>query len=369
MKGKKILHVVSVSFSLRYFVGNQFHYFKEKGYEFHVACSESAEFNSLAKEFDFKQFPVPILRSIDPLQDIKSIYKLYRYIRRERFDIVIAHSPKGGLIGMIAAYLAQVPTRVFFRHGLVFETVTGLKKCLLINIERLIGFCANSIVNVSPSINKISDQLQLNSSSKNVLLGKGTCNGIDTTRFTPRSGFNHPKIKTIGFVGRLSKDKGIFELIEAWKMLCQEYGSIRLLLVGPIDERDPLPTATLDQIQEDPSIVYVGGVSDTAFYYNEMDIFVLPSYREGFPTVTLEASASGLPVVTTKVTGCIDSIIENVTGIFAENTAESIYEKIKFYIDNSDITKEHGESGSQFVRDNFSENYVYKEIEKKLLKG
>lgn len=367
MKRKKILHVVSVSFSLRYFVGNQFHYFKEKGYEFHVACSTSAEFDSLAQEFDFKQFPVPVLRSINPLQDIKSIYKLYQYIRREKFDIVITHSPKGGLIGMLAAYLAQVPTRVFFRHGLVFETVTGLKKHLLINIERLIGFCANSIVNVSPSISKISDQLHLNRSSKNVLLGKGTCNGIDTVRFAPRAGYKNPEITTVGFVGRLSKDKGIVELIEAWKMLSHEYGSIRLLLVGPVDERDPLPTATLDQIKKNPSIKYVGGVSDTALYYNEMDVFVLPSYREGFPTVTLEASASGLPIVTTKVTGCIDSIIENFTGLFAENTAQSLYEKIKFYIDHSEIAREHGENGIQFVRDNFSENFIYTEIEKKLL--
>lgn len=367
MKNKKVLHIVSVSFSLRYFVGNQFHYFKEKGYDFHVACSESAEFTSLSEEFEFKPFPIPILRTINPLQDIKSIYKLYKYIRSEKFDLVIAHSPKGGLVGMLAAYLAGVPKRIFFRHGLVFETITGFKKLLMINIERMIGFCANSIVNVSPSIAKASNELKLNASSKNVLLGKGTCNGIDITRFKPRSDYNDPELITIGFVGRLSKDKGLVELIDAWKLLCDEFSSIRLLLVGPVDERDQLPQATLDYICQSPTIEYVGGVSDTSLYYNRMNIFVLPSYREGFPTVTLEASSSGLPIVTTKVTGCIDSIIEDVTGFFADNNPYSLYEKIKFYIENQELARFHGTNGYQFVQENFSENFIYQEIEKKLL--
>lgn len=367
MSVKKVLHIVSVSFSLRYFVGNQFHYFKKKGYEFHVACSDSLDFTALSHEFTFIPFPVPILRSINPLQDIKSIYRLYQYIRREQFDIVIAHSPKGGLIGILAAYLARTPKRIFFRHGLVFETVTGLKKHLLINIERLIGFCATSIVNVSPSVARVSDQLQLNSSSKNVLLGKGTCNGIDITKFKPRFGYKDTTVITIGFVGRMSKDKGLIELVDAWKLLCNEYKSIRLLLIGPMDERDTLPHSTLNQVHVDPTIEYVGGVDDTSLYYNKMDIFILPSYREGFPTVTLEASASGLPVVTTKVTGCIDSIVENVTGIFAENTAESLYTLLKYYIDNQEIAHIHGTNGHQFVIDNFSEDFIYKQIEDKIL--
>lgn len=367
MKDKKVLHIVSVSFSLRYFVGNQFHYFKEKGYEFHVACSDSPEFIALSQEFAFKPFPISILRSINPLEDIKSIYKLYRYIRREQFDIVIAHSPKGGLIGMLAAYLARTPKRIFFRHGLVFETVTGLKKHLLINIERLIGFCSTSIVNVSPSVAKVSDRLHLNTSTKNELLGKGTCNGIDITKFKPRLGYRDDALVTIGFVGRMSKDKGLIELIDAWKLLCKEYKAIQLLLVGPMDERDPLPHSTLKQLQIDPTIEYVGGVDDTALYYNKMHIFVLPSYREGFPTVTLEASASGLPVVTTKVTGCIDSIVENVTGIFADNTAGSLCTMLKYYIDNQDIAQCHGANGHKFVSDNFSEQSIYKEIQDKLL--
>lgn len=363
---KKVLHIVSVSFSLRYFIGNQFHSFKEKGYEFHVVCSESSELFALSEEFGFKPFPIPVLRSINPIQDIKSIYNLYQYIHREKFDIVIAHSPKGGLIGMLAAYLAGAPKRIFFRHGLVFETSSGLKKHMLIGIERLISRCAHQVVDVSPSVARVSQQLKLTPAAKSIILGRGSCNGVDVTRFKHRPGYKQEGIKTIGFVGRLSRDKGIVDLVEAWQLLKAEYGNIRLLLVGPLDERDGLDSGIIKQIQEDTTITAVGGVANTELYYNEMDIFVLPSYREGLPTVTLEASASRLPIVTTRVTGCIDSIIEHKTGIFADNSAISLFEAIKFYLVYPNVALRHGLAGEQFVQENFSEQQHYQEIEKML---
>ncbi len=365
--GKKVLHIVSVSFSLRYFIGNQFHYFKERGYEFHVACSPSDELVSLSKEYGFAVFPVPVLRSISPVQDIITITKLYQYILREKFDIVIAHSPKGGLLGMISAYLARVPKRIYFRHGLVFETASGFSKRLLITIERITAACSHIIVNVSPSIIKSSNNLKLNPPHKNVLLGNGTCNGIDVNRFVHRPAHSDSTVTTIGFVGRLCKDKGIYELIGAWALLQKEYPLLRLLLVGPLDERDRLDKAITDQIYADPAVEYVGEVDDTSPYYNSMDIFVLPSYREGFPTVTLEASASGLPIVTTRVTGCIDSIREQETGIYADNTISGLYHALKFYIDQPQIAREHGSNGRAFVCANFSEEKIYQEIESKLL--
>lgn len=365
MKGKKVLHIVSVSFSLQYFVGNQFHYFKQKGYEFHVACSESAEFAALSKEFGFKPFSIPILRSIDPLQDIKSIYKLYRYIRQENFDIVIAHSPKGGLIGMLASYLARTPKRVFFRHGLVFETVNGFKRQLLINIERLIGSCANLVVNVSPSITDISNKFRLNDKNKNTLLGKGTCNGIDLNRFQYRPKTNPHFI--LGYVGRLSRDKGIIELVDAWLHFEKDKQNVYLHLVGPLDERDVLPPDTVKKINESPSIRFFGSVKDTSTYYNEMDVFILPSYREGFGMVILEASASGLPIITTKSTGCINAIEENITGIYTKIETGDIASAIDYYFKNPHLREHHGKNGIMFVQNNFSEQRLFDEIEAKVL--
>lgn len=361
---KKVLHVLSVSFSIKYFIGNQFKYFKAKGVEFHVACSYSAELLQLSEEYDFTLFPIPIKRAIDPIQDIKSIYKLTQYIKKEKFDIVITHSPKGGLIGSVASFIAGTPKRVYFRHGLVFETLFGVKRKLLILVEKLNGALSNTVVNVSPSIQRKSEKLRLNKPYKNIVLGKGTCNGVDVHRFMHRDGFKKKDVKVIGFVGRISKDKGIAQLIEAWKILTQSNTNIKLLLVGPIDERDPIEADLIEYIDNEISIDFVGEVSDVTNYYNKMDLFVLPSFREGFPTVTLEASSSCLPVITSRATGCIDSIIENKTGKFVEINGIDIAQAIQYYLDNPALMFEHGIEGENFVKNNFSEEIVYPLIEK-----
>lgn len=364
----KILHVVSISFSIKYFIGNQFQYFGQSGYTFYVACSDSLELTELSKKYNFKAVPIPILRNISPLQDLISIWRLYRFIKKNNFDVVIAHSPKGGLIGMIASFLARTPKRVFFRHGLVFETATGIKRRLLIFIERFTSFCAHRVVNVSPSVERKSVLLKLNSNSKNIILGKGTCNGVNIQKFYPNSRNKNLGKIVVGFVGRLSNDKGISELIQAWKLLEVRFNNIELLLIGPKDERDKLVLETFRELEHNRSIRYIGEVKDTSCYYHQMDIFILPSYREGFPTVTLEASASGLPIITTKNTGCIDSIIENETGVFTELNPPSIADKIAYYVENPEIRSLHGENGRKFVVENFSEDLIYHEIENQVLK-
>lgn len=366
----KVLQIVSVSFSLRYFIGNQFSHFRSKGISYTVACSPSEDLYQYSKEKKFDVFPVAIRRSISPVQDLFSIWKLYRFIKRNKFDVVIAHTPKGGLIGMISSFLAGSPKRVYFRHGLVFETSKGLKHKLLVLIEKVTSYCAHLIVNVSPSIENKALQLGLNDPSKNIILGQGTCNGIDINRFTPITPTTNDDVKrkiTIGFVGRLSNDKGITELVEAWKILEARHSHIELLLIGPVDERDRLIPETMTSIENSKSIRCLGEIHDVAMYYREMDIFVLPSYREGFPTVTLEASASGLPVVTTKNTGCVDSILEGKTGIFTELTPQAIADALEVYIGDPALRKEHGSNGRRFVVENFSEQIVYKEIASKIL--
>ncbi|WP_149524367.1 glycosyltransferase family 4 protein [Sphingobacterium hotanense] len=363
----KVLQVVSISFSLKYFIGNQFKYFKDRGVRFYVSCSPSDSLDSYADEMGFSVFPVEISRSISPLQDLKSIFKLYKYIKENDFDVVIAHSPKGGLVGMISSFLAKTPKRVFFRHGLVFETSSGLKRQLLIFIEKLTSRCAHTVVNVSQSVQDEAIKLSLNRQEKNLILGRGTCNGINIDNFKPRQKVRYISETVVGFVGRLSNDKGITELVGSWELLLKKYKNIRLLLIGPIDDRDGLVPETLDKIDKLESIEYLGAVDDTSRLYNDMDIFVLPSYREGFPTVTLEASASALPIVTTKKTGCIDSIIENHTGIFTELNPEAIAGAIEFYILNKDVAIQHGDNGRKFVVDNFSEEKIYNIIDEKLL--
>ncbi|MCL4639218.1 MULTISPECIES: glycosyltransferase family 4 protein [Olivibacter] len=373
---KKILHVVSVSFSLTYFIGDQFDHFRDKGWDMHVVCSQSAHFNDYAAEKKFTPHPIAINRKISPLADIKAIFKLRKLIRDERIEVVFGHTPKGGLIAMVAAFLAGVKKRVYVRHGLVYETSKGLKRTLLKSIERITGYMAQRVVCVSPSILTISNQEHLSDKKKNVVLGKGTFNGIDTRlKFNPDQldSTNIMKLRgqhniqnqdiVIGFVGRIAVDKGIGVLLEAWKLLKARYRDIKLVLIGPFDERDNIDDQLQDMIRLDEDIISTGHIEDTRNYYGLLDVFVLPSYREGLPTVILEASSLCVPVVATKVTGCVDAVLTGYTGFLTEHDPVEIANVIAYYIDNPRLRLEHGKNGRNFVVQHFDQRDMWKRIE------
>ena len=375
-KNKNILHVVNVFFVIPYFLGNQLLFFKDLGYDSFIACSPSKELKAESIKKKFQYIETPISRSISILNDLKSIVNIIRYIKKNKIDIVIGHTPKGGLLAMIAAFIIRVPKRIYFRHGLVFETAKGFKRFLLINMDRLTASLATKIIVVSPSVFDESIKYKLNSANKQVILHKGTCNGIDIDWFDSSKSVESNIIKLknelkipmsniiIGFTGRLVVDKGINELVDAFQMLKKKYANISLLLVGMNEERDGLPLSTIDKIQADQDIIVTGYIANAIImnYYALMDIYILPSYREGFPTSVLEASAMKLPVVTTKVTGCIDSIIENVTGIFVDNNKNSICDGLEKYLNSKELRILHGEKGREFVEGNFKQILIWNEL-------
>lgn len=364
---------------LPYFIGQQFLYFKNRNIEQYVACTESEFLKKYINKINVPYFEVPIVRSISPLRDLIAIFSLISIIKRNKITHVFGHTPKGAMVAMIAAYLANVQNRVYFRHGLVYETSSGIKRKLLIYIEKLTSRLATKIVNVSPSVlsKALEDGIDVN---KNIILSKGTCNGVNIERFSilndeskKRSEFLKRTLKieecdfVIGFVGRLVKDKGILDLIEAWKSLEKKGLNVKLLLVGPFEKRDAIPEDIKTYILNSQNIIHADFIEDVAPYYQLMDVLVLPSYREGFPTVVLEASSMSLPVLTTEVTGCIDSIIDDHTGLYIQNNAEDIVDKIEFYYNNKDVAFHHGRNGREFVERFFKQEVVWKEIEEKLL--
>jgi len=381
MAEKKVLHVVNISFVLPYYIGDQFEYFSDKGIRFYVACQPSDHLIQYAEEMKFKPFSVNILREINVFQDLRAIYLLSRYIKKEKIDIVVSHTPKGGLIGMVSAYLSGINTRVYFRHGIMYETSKGIKRLLLKSIERFTGFLATRVVCVSPSVLAFSAKEKLSAPYKNLLLNKGTCNGIDavnkfnsnrievavTSKLKSEYGIL-PEDRIIGFVGRLVNDKGINELILAWKELLKRHSNIKLLLVGPFEDRDSIPETVKTYIADTPSVIHTGLIEDIVPYYALMNVFILPSYREGFPTSVLEASAMGLPVLTTAATGCRDSIIENHTGLFIGFDILDIVNKISIYLNNPSLAFNHGKNGRDFVLENFQQNKIWEEIEEKIYK-
>lgn len=340
----------------------------------HVACSDSEYINEYARNQGFEYITTPVNRSISIKDDIGSIIRLCKYIRSNKIDIVVGHTPKGGLLGMVAAWLSGVPNRIYFRHGLVYETSYGLKRAILKNVDRLASACATKVVCVSPSVLRRSTEDHLASKNKQIILGEfGTCNGVDTLgQFNP-SLLDQTRLKClrkdlgiksgdfiIGYSGRLVRDKGIIELVNAFGRL-ENADNCKLLLVGMFEQRDALPTEIQKRIKDDVRIIYTGFVNGgMEYYYSLMDVYVLASYREGFPTGVLEAQAMARPVITTRVTGCCDSIVDGVTGLFADNDADDLRDKIdEIRLDH----KINGENGRRWVVDHFDSRSIWKEIE------
>lgn len=377
-----VLHVVNIYFVIPYFLGDQLLFFRDRGYKEYIICSPSDEIKQYAEShlFDYKE--VAIERKISVWKDLVAILSTCKYIHKENINIVTGHTPKGALIAMIAAYIMRVPIRIYFRHGLVYETSLGFKRKLLIWMDRITSKLATKIVCVSPSICKKSLDDHLNSSTKQLLLSKGTCNGIDVFKFNKATldakQLNALKHELgldkygfiIGFTGRLVRDKGIVELVQAFKMLSERNDNIALLLVGMLEERDALPAEIVEYIISDSAIISTGYIENSKieYYYALMDVFVLPSYREGFPTSILEASSMQLPIVTTRVTGCIDAVIENETGVFVENDSLDIANAIEKYAISETLREKHGMNGRKYVLDNFDQHLIWSEIEKLYLK-
>jgi glycosyltransferase involved in cell wall biosynthesis len=265
---------------------------------------------------------LPMRREIAPFADLVSLARLCWVLWRLQPDVAEFSTPKAGLLGSLASWLAGVPARVYMLRGLKLETSRGIKRNILLAAERASSRLAHVVLCNSESMRSEAVTLGIASPAKMKLLGNGSSNGVDVERFSPGSGdirnrMNIPDhAKVVGFVGRLTRDKGIPELVEAFDTILKQEPEAHLLLVGWFDAaEDALVAGTRARIESHPRIHCTGFVADTAPYYRAMDLMVLPSWREGFPNAVLEAAATGLPVITTECTGSRDSVVPEVTGL------------------------------------------------------
>jgi len=349
-------------------------------YEQHVICSPSSELKEYSKKMGFEYRETKIVRAIRPCKDLLSLWIVFRYIKKNKINIVVGHAPKGALLSMLAAFILRVPKRIYFRHGLVFETMNGSMRSLMILIDKITAFCATQVVCVSPSLLVKSLEYKLNPPNKQMIIGKGTCGGVDAqSKFNPKNIVSHKLTKlrkslnidddcfVIGYCGRLVRDKGIIDLVEAFEYVLKKVNiRVKLLLVGDFEHRDSIPIHIQSSIKDNKNIVITGFIFDQIeYYYALMNLFILPSYREGFGMSVLEASSMEIPVLTTKATGCRDSIIEGVTGYYVDNTPNSISSMIINLI-NSDELKILGQNGRRFVLENFDHRILWPIIKDEL---
>jgi glycosyltransferase involved in cell wall biosynthesis len=331
MPRPKLIRITTVPLSLEKLLEGQLEYMQE----YYVVTGISADpkkLEELGRNRHYNTFHVEMTRQITPWQDVKALWRLYNYLKQEKPAIVHTHTPKAGVVGMLAAKLADVPIRLHTVAGLPLMEATGIKRKILNAVERLTYACATKVYPNSVGLQKFILKQGFTHKDKLKIIGQGSSNGIDTSHFDPQKYDESLKAVLRGelgitkedfvfiFVGRLVSDKGINELVQAFQNL-KLNGAVsgqnaKLLLVGPLEtELDPLHEETLKAIETNAAIISVGYQEDVRPYLAVSDALAFPSYREGFPNVVMQAGAMGLPAIVSDINGCNEIIIPNKNGI------------------------------------------------------
>jgi len=338
---------------------------QDGGFDPVLTSSPGYRLQHIAKKAGVESAPIPMKREISPLSDVRALWRLYRFMRRARPTITNVGTPKAGLLGGLAACLARVPCRIYTLHGLRLETTTGFKRTILGWAERLACRCAHRVICVSPSVRERAIEMKLVPAGKTVIMASGSFCGVDVERFSPqvvKAGRQRLAERlgipagapVVGFVGRLTRDKGIPELLAAFDQLRETTPELRLLLVGGFEYGDPVPAHVRGRIETDSQIICTGFIPDPSPFYGLMDAFVLPSYREGFPIVSIEAQSCGIPVVTTTATGAIDSIVDGVTGFLVPvGNLETLVARIDLLLRHPQLRARMGRAGRALVMQKF----------------
>jgi len=355
-----LVHITTVPATLGFLTG-QIGYMKAKGFQVHAISSPGKQADEFAKRERVVVHPIEMQRRIAPLLDLRALCRVRRKLQELQPLIVDSHTPKGGLLGTVGAWLARVPVRIYHLHGLPLATARGYKRLLLWCSERVSCLLAHQVLCVSHSLRKMVVENGICPAAKVKVLLNGSINGVDAAGL-----FNPHRVEpwarqatrakcgilteglVVGFVGRIVHDKGIVELAEAWKVLREQFPQLHLLLVGRFEPQDPIPPEVKDELHGDPRIHMSGFSDDVAPLYAAMDVLAFPSYREGLGLVALEASAMTLPVVATCIPGCVDAVVDGVTGtLVPPRDAKALARALGMYLNHPELRHKHGKAGRE----------------------
>ncbi len=351
----------------------QLSFLQANGFTIGLVASDGPQLRKTAEEEGVEVFPLPFEREMSPLRDAVALLQLHSLIRSWKPDVVIAATPKAGLLGMLAAKQAGVPHRIYHLWGLPWESRSGIKKRILGATEKLASACAHEVWPVSHSLQESYVGADFCSLEKTHVIAQGSSNGINPELFAPPSVIQREKLRAelelpsnvpvLGYVGRLTPDKGFRALWESYLNTRKSFPKTHLLVVGDVDFSTPAMESILHEMRNDSQVRLTGLIENPAPYYGLMTLLVFPSHREGFPNVVLEAALNEVPAVGYRVTGVMDAIIDGETGRvvpFLEQSA--LNSAVASYLTNPSLKKLHGANARQRAISKFHCEIIWRAI-------
>ena len=333
---------------------------------------DSASWDTVIKREKINVKKIPMKREIAMFHDLRSLVLIYLFFRKEKPFIVHCNTPKASLLGMLAALVAGVPHRIYTVTGLRFEGEKGFRQRLLISMEKITCWAATKVIPEGNGVKQTIAEYKITGKQMNVI-GNGNINGIDTNYFNPelileadmnklKKGLNiYDKDFVYVYVGRIVSNKGIGELVEAFSQISTDYQRVKLLLVGPLEEKlDPLNDITIKTMKENRNIILTGFQPDIRPYLSMSDVFVFPSYREGFPNVVMQAGAMGLPSIVTNINGCNEIVADWVNGfLILPRDIVSLKEKMEMYLTDKSTLQKHKSAARSLIISRFKQEEVW----------
>lgn len=375
MRQPRLLRITTVPISLKLLLRGQPQFFASQGFTVLTVSADGKEVAELKSE-NISHEIVPMTRQITPWQDLKCVWRLVQIMRDFKPDIVHTHTPKAGLLGMLAAWLCRIPVRMHTVAGLPVMESRGVKKLLLKATERLTYTWANHVYpNSSGLLTYMQRELGARDQSKFQIIGKGSTNGIDTESFkqTPtlqakaqeiRMRYNiHADELVFSFVGRIVRDKGIHEFVQAFKNLQQQYADkrFRMLLVGPFEqELDPLDQETYHFLQTNSQVILAGFQNDIRPWLLASDVFVFPSYREGFPNVVMQAACLEVCCIVSDINGCNEIIEHETRGLIVPpKSVDSLQHAMNRMLLQPELRKQLAAAARAYVCRYYDQQYIW----------
>jgi glycosyltransferase involved in cell wall biosynthesis len=372
----KLVRVTTVPMSLSVLLTGQMRFISESGFDVLMVSADGPEIPLVVEREGCEHRVVQMTRSITPLSDLYSLYLLVRLFKEQRPHIVHSHTPKAGLLGMIAGRLAGVPICIHTVAGIPALARKGAFRRLLLSIESLTYFFAHRVFPNSMVLMSIISKEGLCDIAKLSVIGYGSSNGIDTGHFS-RSESIAEEAKVVRekyhissdalvlcFVGRIVSDKGINELVRVFSRLKSLDGRLVLLLVGATEtDLDPLEDETIELLKHCPGIVLTGFQSDVRPFMCASDIFVFPSHREGFPNVVMQAACMELPIIATDINGCNEIVSHGESGLLVKvSDEEMLFDAISELVKDTERRLDMGSKAREGVVGRYERSYVQNQI-------